>query len=533
MKIWYIASNNDSNSDPILTAEWSRGYLEVIFTNQTSQFLTKVSSKIQIIKLRERSKNYNLPLGEPFLTSYLFSEEVIEYIQTTGCKPDLLIVNNQDNTSYYLLVEKWAINQNLQDIPILLISAKTSLLEQETSDVNLYKFPFYWKRQTEKFSLAAADYVIALDPKIYTTIRPYCIRNSAFFEINEIKQKNCLETVLVMIDKARKSRDQNKYPVSDSIPAKGKTRHVESVPHLLSIVIPFYNLGEYLLESLQSIFCNFYRHYEVIIVDDGTDDPKSLDVLTEVRKRYPDIKIIRIKNSGLANARNVGAMEARGEFLTFLDADDLIEPEYYRKAIELLNSYENISFVYSWVRFIGKREDIWITFNCEFPYLLASNMLAAFAVMRREDFINFGVNKLEMEKGMEDYESWVSMCESGCPGISIPYPLVKYRIRTNSMSRKFDRDTVINLYQKLSAYHPSLYSKFGKELFNICTANGPGYMWNNPTISYLPIIYGNSDSVNNLEEQNQMKYELMRIMHSKRGALLIKLFFKLRLNKFF
>lgn len=214
----------------------------------------------------------------------------------------------------------------------------------------------------------------------------------------------------------------------------------------------------------------------------------------------------------MSNARNVGAYASKGVFITFLDSDDLVAPEYYQRCIEILESYINVSFVYSWVRFFGLREDVWVTFDTEFPLLLLSNMLSAFAVIRKDHFLEYGINKVEMKKGMEDHESWINMCENGCAGVSIPEALVYYRIRGNSMSRQFNREIVNDLYYKISQFHKELYKRFGDEIFNLIYMNGPGYMWNNPAVSYPELGY-----LQDHEIDNNLKYELMRIFNTKKG----------------
>lgn len=355
------------------------------------------------------------------------------------------------------------------------------------------------------------------------------IRQLCGIEENVKLRENFFKNV---IEKSRQFKKTSFPSLLESVYEKKYTTHLSSEKGLLSIIIPYYNLGAYLDETVESAINVNYKSTEIIIVNDGSNDKFSLDVLDKYRNHSPFIKVVDIPNKGLANARNVGAKYAQGEFIAFLDADDLIEPDFYSRAIDLLNEYQNVSYVYSWLRYFGNSSNVWPTFNTEFPYFLASNMLAAFVVVRRLDFINFGLNKEEMEYGMEDYEGWISMSAHGCLGISIPEPLVKYRIRSDSMSRQFNRDVVIYLREKLSSFHPTLYQKYGLELFNLIDANGPGYLWDNPTLNYPIVGYGAENSSNMLD-MNARKYELLRIANSKWGSRLIRLFFKLRLQKLF
>lgn len=301
---------------------------------------------------------------------------------------------------------------------------------------------------------------------------------------------------------------------------------------LLSIVIPYYNLGKHLMETFNSALGIDYPNFEIVIVNDGTTDKYSLEVLKEIENLQDErVRVVHIENGGLANARNVGAEAARGEFVAFLDADDLIDPTFYSRSISVLNQYDNVSFVYSWVQYFEGSQGVWPTFNTEFPYLLLANMLTAFVVVRKDDFLNFGQNRKVMAYGMEDFDGWVSMVSNGCYGVSIPETLVQYRVRENSMSRQFNRDMILYLYDHLSHNYPEMYSKYGTELVNLVAANGPGYLWNNPTwkhpeIGYLHEIVADPTP----SSQND---ELFRIANSRRGKQLIDLAFKLKLNKLF
>jgi glycosyltransferase involved in cell wall biosynthesis len=90
---------------------------------------------------------------------------------------------------------------------------------------------------------------------------------------------------------------------------------------LISVIIPVYNGEKYLAETLESILAQTYDPLEIFVVDDGSDDRS-----TEIAHSYPGVRVISQVNAGAAAARNRGLQEATGEFIAFLDADDLWTP---------------------------------------------------------------------------------------------------------------------------------------------------------------------------------------------------------------
>lgn len=103
----------------------------------------------------------------------------------------------------------------------------------------------------------------------------------------------------------------------------------------VSVVIPVYNSGKFLSQTLDSILTQTLSDIEVLCVDDGSLD-SGPEILETYAKKDPRIRLFRLKNSGpgAADARNKGLEEARGKYLSFLDADDLFDPDLLKKAYE-------------------------------------------------------------------------------------------------------------------------------------------------------------------------------------------------------
>lgn len=101
----------------------------------------------------------------------------------------------------------------------------------------------------------------------------------------------------------------------------------------VSVIIPVYNAGEYLNKCLDSVLAQSYQSYEIIAVDDGSED-NSWDILREYESRYTDkFKIYTQENQGQSAARNKALKYATGEYITFLDSDDYIRTDYIERLV--------------------------------------------------------------------------------------------------------------------------------------------------------------------------------------------------------
>jgi len=253
--------------------------------------------------------------------------------------------------------------------------------------------------------------------------------------------------------------------------------------NLLSVVIPYFNMGNYIEDTLQSLDKVKGVSLEIIVVNDGSSELASIQELKEVEKKY-EITVYHKENEGLSLTRNFGAAIAKGEFLAFLDADDMVSPDYYKRAIEVLKNYTNVSFVGCWAQYFGKSNSIWPTFNPEPPYLLTHNMINSSAlVYKKNDFLNFGKNDPSLIYGMEDYDSIISMVKNGARGVSFPELWWQYRIRPGSMAQSFNKEKELYLYRVISEKHKEFFKTYGDKISNLLNHNGPGITFDNPTWS--------------------------------------------------
>ncbi|MCL6444421.1 MAG: glycosyltransferase [Alicyclobacillus sp.] len=337
--------------------------------------------------------------------------------------------------------------------------------------------------------------------------------------------------------RSRKPEFQESVETDKSTKASSGETSVHS--GLLSVVIPFYNMGDYIHETVDCISRVTYENVETIIVDDGSDDPNSIAALHDVENRYP-VRIIHMTNKGLATARNVGAKHARGEYIAFLDADDLVDSTYYEKAIRLMEYYENVSFVGCWTEYFSGERAVWPTWIPEPPYLLVHNPITSGAVvLKRAHFLLAGLNDPDLEYGMEDYEFTIRMISNGFGGVIIPEPLFKYRVRKDSMSRHFNISNQLYTYQLISNKHSGFLSEYAVDVYNLLMANGPGYLYDNPTWEYPSLGFRSVEGETNYvgvsgsQIPSDVRDRLLAMWRNKRFRRAVELFFKLGLDKFF
>jgi glycosyltransferase involved in cell wall biosynthesis len=110
---------------------------------------------------------------------------------------------------------------------------------------------------------------------------------------------------------------------------------------LVSVVIPAYNAAQYLGEALESCLAQTYPAVETIVVDDG-----STDETAQVVTRYPQVRYFRQPNGGVSRARNCGVRHANGEFIQFLDADDILLPAKVARCMDIFAAAPETGLVY-------------------------------------------------------------------------------------------------------------------------------------------------------------------------------------------
>lgn len=233
----------------------------------------------------------------------------------------------------------------------------------------------------------------------------------------------------------------------------------------VSVVIPCYNAGDYLEEAVQSALAQTYRDVEVIIVDDGSTDERTKEILAAAN--WPRTTIIRQSNAGPSAARNRAVGASRGEFILPLDADDRIHPSYVEKAVAIMRAQPDVGIVYCKAHKFGVEEGAWHLPAYTLNELVIDNVIFCTSLYRRDDWDRVGGYNEGLRHGMEDYEFWIKLVHIGRNVFQIDEPLFFYRIQKSSRTTGFmaDNTTVVSTYADIFRANRDFFAAHAEKLF--------------------------------------------------------------------
>ncbi|UKJ78111.1 glycosyltransferase [Azospirillum brasilense] len=227
---------------------------------------------------------------------------------------------------------------------------------------------------------------------------------------------------------------------------------------LVSVIIPFYNGHLFLDETLASLGAQTMRDFEVILANDGSEHPDSLAMLERLRERT-DLRVLDCPHRGLPATRNAGALAARGEYIFYLDSDDLLDPTALEKLALAAATRPGTAFIYSGVVHFGAIEGV-----CLDPFdrerLTRENYLAFSCLIRRDVYIAVGGMDEGLTDCYEDYDFWLRLIDAGHEGYLVPEPLFRYRRHNLGNRTKLARETSHeDMLERLRQRNPGLYGR--------------------------------------------------------------------------
>ena len=204
----------------------------------------------------------------------------------------------------------------------------------------------------------------------------------------------------------------------------------------VSVVMPVFNGELYVREAIESVLAQTFKNFELLIINDGSTD-RTAEVISSFED--PRIRILHNpSNIGLAASRNRGIQEATGQYLAWLDCDDLSMPHRLQRQVQLLDSRAGIGVCGTWVRPIGAVEGALWRYPTDPRFIrcrmLFDNPLAiSSVVLRRDLLLQHSLAHDTSFRYAEDYEFWERV--SGyCEIANIPEVLTLYRLHPGQMS---------------------------------------------------------------------------------------------------
>ncbi len=224
----------------------------------------------------------------------------------------------------------------------------------------------------------------------------------------------------------------------------------------VSVVIPAYNVADFIDEAISSVTAQEFRDLEIIVVNDGSPDTPKFE--RAISRHRPNIIYIKQPNLGASSARNTAIKHARGELIAFLDGDDMWLPEFLTSQVAFLKRGYEMAYCDAYQ--FGMRSVLRTTFMQSAPSegevtaaaLLdfRCNVITSGTVATKASLIRAGLFETGFAKA-HDFHLWVRMAKSGARIGYQRLPLAKYRVHLNSLSgdsvNRVDRE--INVFKRL------------------------------------------------------------------------------------
>ncbi len=213
--------------------------------------------------------------------------------------------------------------------------------------------------------------------------------------------------------------------------------HVRGEP-TFTVMVPFYNAAGFFPETLDAIRAQTRGVMEILIVDDGSTEPASVQMLDHLRQQ-PGIRVIRKPNGGPSSARNFGMRHSGADWIVSVDSDDIICPDYVEKAAACCIRNPGAGVVASVMTIydfgLSTPKYVWTPLGFDLDLLIYMNVGApGTSVLNRKAVLGVGGYDENMP-GCEDWELWARMAAAGYRACIMPEFLLKYRSRPEGLNR--------------------------------------------------------------------------------------------------
>lgn len=234
---------------------------------------------------------------------------------------------------------------------------------------------------------------------------------------------------------------------------------------MVSVIVPCFNQGKYLPETLESIIAQTYRDWECVVIDDGSTD-NAATVASGYAEKDSRIKFVHTENKGVSAARNYAIREhSSGKYILPLDGDDLITPIYLEHAVAYFEEHPEVKLVYGLAEKFGAENGKWDLPEYDFQRLLFDNMIFNPAMFRRSDFDQtIGYNE-NMRAGVEDWDFYLTLLGPEDKVHRLDELVYLYRIKKSSRNTEAAQDdTMIPLRRIIYNNHKEYYRPYVEDI---------------------------------------------------------------------
>ena len=237
---------------------------------------------------------------------------------------------------------------------------------------------------------------------------------------------------------------------------------------LISVIIPVYNGEKTIRETIDSVIKQTFDNFELIVINDGSTD-STLDIVNSIQDSR--IKVFSYDNAGQSASRNWGISLAKGEYISFIDADDLWTPDKLESQLKALQENPQASVAYSWTDWIDESGNLrdrgtHITENgYVYEQLLLNNFIAngSNVLIKSEAIKETGGFETSLIPA-EDWDMWIRLA-SRYHFVAVPYPQILYRVYTSSSSGNVWKmeSSILRVINKAFTNAPSSVKHLRKE----------------------------------------------------------------------
>ena len=234
-----------------------------------------------------------------------------------------------------------------------------------------------------------------------------------------------------------------------------------------SIIIPCYNIEKYISKTLKNVLAQTFQNFEIILINDGSEDNTG-KILDSYSNKDNRIRVIHKENEGVSEARNVGIKNAKGEYIYFLDGDDLIENTFLERANEVLknNKIEIFSFGFNMIFENGKIKRKYSSEKYDNKIIRSKKFLSLFfnkkvgqnmcSFIVKKDIIE---NKIFFTKGLERGEDLEFQIKMLLRDVNLFYdktPFFKYVSRNGSVVQSKVKLNIFNFLEVLEKFRKEI-----------------------------------------------------------------------------